>query len=285
MTTRYQLRLRIVLAAFVAACAALAGLSAAFAGSGSQVVVRHGEPLQIAVALDQSTSIGATFTPSIRNAIQLAVQLHPAVRSFRIQLNEGYDAPCGAAADVVALNAAAAIQVVSNQQNVAVIGHMCSYPFGAIADPCPSPPPTGTALAIYESSELATINGSTTSACLPIDGPTVFNATAVPDPAFNAWYAQVQTLPADRLWRLLYRLEFGAAPGDFADLYFDATNLLLARLAQVSTVVHGNLVVDRAALARAVRQTTNLPGVTCTVSLDPTTGYRIADPAALARCA
>lgn len=283
MTTHHQLRLSLVLAAVVAS-AAWVSVPGASAGAGSQVVVQHGQPVQIAVALDRSTPIGATFTPSIRNAIQMALQLHPAVHGFRIQLNDGYDAPCGAAADVVALNAAAATQVVSNEQNVAVIGHMCSFPFGAIADPCPSPPPTGTALAIYESNELATINGSTTGPCLPAEGPTVFNTTAVPDPAFNAWYAQVQTLPADRLWRLIYRLEFGAAPGEFADLYFDATNLLLTRLAQVSSVVHGNLVVDRVALARAVRQTTNFPGVTCTVSLDPTTGYRIADPAALARC-
>jgi ABC-type branched-subunit amino acid transport system substrate-binding protein len=47
----------------------------------------------------------------------------------------------------------------------------------------------------------------------------------------------------------------------------------------------GDLVINRAALAQAVRNTTNYQGVTCTIALDPTTGLRINDPAALARCA
>jgi hypothetical protein len=274
------------LAAVVAALTAFAGLTAAAAaGPGSQIVVPGGRPVQIAVALDRSTSIGQIYTPSIRNAIRLALQLRPSIHGFRVQLNDAYDAPCGGAADVVAQNAAAATQVVGNPQTVAVIGHMCSYPFGAAADPCPSPTTTGTALSIYESAGIATINGSTTSPCLPTDGPTVFNATAVPGPAFTAWYAEVQSLPLDRLWRLLYQFEFGAPPGDFADLYFDATNLLLARLTNVSAVLHGNLVINRANLAAALRRTTDFPGVTCAVSLDPATGYRTDDPAELAQCA
>jgi hypothetical protein len=275
----------LALAVIIATFTAIVGLATAAAGTSGSVVVPHGHPIQIAVALDRSTSIGQIYTPSIRNAIRLAVQLHRSVHGFRIQLNDGYDAPCGGAADVVARNAAAATLVVGNQQNVAVIGHMCSYPFGSTAGPCPIPTPAGTALSIYDSNGITTINGSTTSLCLAAGGPTVFNATAVPDPAFSAWYAQVQTLPSDRLWRLIYQFEFGAAPGNFADLYFDATNLLLNRLARVSTIVGGNLVVDRAELAAAVRRTTNFPGVTCAVSLDPATGYRIDDSAELARCA
>jgi hypothetical protein len=38
-------------------------------------------------------------------------------------------------------------------------------------------------------------------------------------------------------------------------------------------------------LAQAVRNTTKYQGVTCTITLDRTTGYRANDPAALARCA
>jgi len=52
----------------------------------------------------------------------------------------------------------------------------------------------------------------------------------------------------------------------------------------VSKIVNGYLVIDQAALANAVRKTTNYQGVTCTVALDTVTGNRIDDPAALARC-
>ena len=81
----------------------------------------------------------------------------------------------------------------------------------------------------------------------------MFNATTVPDPGSDVWYAQVSALPVDRLWQFLYRIEFGTAPTPFADLYFDAANLLLARIAQTARVVGGSLVIDRAALAQAVR--------------------------------
>jgi len=49
--------------------------------------------------------------------------------------------------------------------------------------------------------------------------------------------------------------------------------------------MNGNLVINRAALASAVRKTTKFQGVTCTITLDPLTGNRVNDAAALARCA
>jgi hypothetical protein len=61
--------------------------------------------------------------------------------------------------------------------------------------------------------------------------------------------------------------------------------LLLDRLQQVSKIKDGNLVIDRKELAKAVRKTTDFPGVTCTVTLHPATGNRVDDPAALAGCA
>jgi ABC-type branched-subunit amino acid transport system substrate-binding protein len=249
-----------------------------------QVVVRRGEPVQLAAVLDTSTGAGAAYTQSIHNAIEMAVQLSPAIRGFRIELNDDFDGPCGDGPGVVGQNADAASSVVANAQNVAVIGHMCSYGFGAAtSDGCPSAAPT-TALSIYESHGVVTVNGSTTNPCLPSVGPTVFNATAVPGAEFDAWYATVKSLPSDQLWAQLYQLEFGTAPTDFADLYFDATRVLLARIQKVSRIAGGKLVINRAALASAVRNTAGFPGVTCTVTLD-SGGYRVNDPAALARCA
>lgn len=276
---------RIVL--FTALVATLVAPGGSAADAGGKVVVSRGQPVQIAVVLDKSDVLGALFEKGIRNAVEMAVQSRPTIRGFPIQLNDGFDAPC-VTDDAVAQNAEAAAAVVANPQNVAVVGHMCSYAFAAALPPdqggCPAPTP-GTALSIYENAGIVTINGSTTNPCLPSVGPTVFNTTAVPDPGFGEWYSEVTALPSDLLWQTAYQSEFGAAPTEFADLYFDATTLLLLRLQEASRIVDGDLVIDRAALAQAVRNTSRFNGVTCTVTLDPATGFRIDDPAALARCA
>jgi ABC-type branched-subunit amino acid transport system substrate-binding protein len=119
----------------------------------------------------------------------------------------------------------------------------------------------------------------------------VFNRTAVAsdeigDPG-DIWLAQVAALPSVLAWDQEYESEFGEAPflEPLSVLYFDAASLLLKRLQQVSRIVDGNLVIDRAELARAVRNTTKYQGVTCKITLDASTGNRNNDQAALARCA
>jgi hypothetical protein len=182
-------------------------------------------------------------------------------------INES-DPSCGdAGANVAAANA-----IVSNLQNAAVVGHICSSGFAP-------------ALPIYQNAHVVTISGSATDPSLAGLGPNVFNRTAVADPNFDAWYAQVKALPSDLAFQQDYQSKFGAAPQDYTDLTFDATSLLLSDLTKVSTIVHGNLVIDRTALANAVRNTTNYQGVTCTVTLDPSTGNRVNDPALLTHCA
>jgi ABC-type branched-subunit amino acid transport system substrate-binding protein len=265
--------LRYSLAGLVLA-ASLAAPAAAAAGT---VVVSRGQHVEIAVALDRSTEIGAPITPGIANAIRMATQLVPSIRGFRVQLDP-YDAPCGGD-EAVGPDASVASSVVANPQIVAVIGHECSYAFsgGAVLgdDGFCLTPATPNALAIYEAAGIPTVNGSTTSPCLPADGPTVFNRTAVDDTGFDVWYAAVQALPSDRLWSAIYAFEFGTPPTEYADLYFDATVLLLARLDQVSRVSGGRLVIDRAALAQAIRHTTGFPGVSGSITLDPATGNRM----------
>jgi hypothetical protein len=247
----------------------------------ARVVVPGGRPLQIAVVLDHTLSLA----PAIRNAVQMAVDASPLVAGFRVQL-EDVDAPCGSGSDAAAANTAAAQSVVGDEQTVAVVGHACSSAFGALPMGQTGCPSAGSgALSVYESRGIVAINGSATSPCLPGLGPTVFDRTAVADPDFDAWYAAVQTLASDLRWQAAYRLRFGSAPTAFADLYYDATRLLLRRLGQVARLDGGNLVVDRAALAAAVRHTRAFPGVTCTVTIDPATGNRVNDPRQLARCA
>jgi ABC-type branched-subunit amino acid transport system substrate-binding protein len=246
------------------------------AAAADNVVVSHGQHVEIAVVLDRGTGDGAPLTPTIVNAIQMATQLFHPIRGFRVQLDP-YDAPCGDD-EAVAPNVSVAQAVVANPQTVAVIGHECSYAFsgGAELDEngvCLTPA-SPNALAIYDAAGIPTINGSTTSQCLPADGPTVFNRTAASDPGFDTWYAAVKALPSDKLWTALYTLEFGAPPGDYADLYFDATTLLLTRIFEVSRVNAGSLVIDRGALAQAIRHTTGFSGVTGSITLDPATGNR-----------
>jgi ABC-type branched-subunit amino acid transport system substrate-binding protein len=230
----------------------------------STVVVPPGQPVQIAFV---GSSDFPAFTDAFRNAIQMAIEQHPMIRGHSIQINES-DPACFSG-DYAAANVAAATTVVSNPQNTAVIGHVCSLGFAP-------------ALPIYEAADVVTISGSATNDSLPSLGPDVFNRTAVADPNFDSWYALVTALPSDLSFQQDYQSEFGAPPQEFTDLYFDAASLLLSRLQQVSRIVNGNLAISRAALASAVRNTTNFQGVSCTIALDPLTGNRVDD---LAGCA
>lgn len=269
-----MLRMKLAATALIAVAGVLVSATSAGAHSAgrsasatSAVVVPRGQPVQIAF-------VGSTdfpdFTNAFRNAIQMAIQRHPLIRGYPIQINE-FDPVCFSG-DYTAANVAAATAAVSNPQNTAVIGHVCSLGFAP-------------ALPIYEAADVVTISGSATNSSLPSLAPDVFNRTAVADPDFGAWYSLVTALPTDLAFQQDYQSEFAAPPQPFSDLYFDAASLLLKDLQRVSRVVHGNLMINRASLASAVRTTTNYRGVTCTISLDPSTGNRINDPASLARCA
>ncbi|HEU0335331.1 MAG TPA: hypothetical protein VFR43_02190 [Gaiellaceae bacterium] len=249
-------------------CAALVATAVASPASSTagRVVVPRGQPVQIAfTAVTTEGELLAGFTASFRKAIRMAIALHPTIRGFPVKVN-AVETSCSGD------NAAAATAIVANEQNTAVIGHLCSDGFVS-------------ALPIYEAAGIVTVSGSATRDGLPALGPSVFNRVHVRDgDGGEAWYELVRTSPRNVLWRQLYLFAWGSQPEPFADLYFDAARLLLARLEQTSAVVGGNLVVDRAALARAVRNTSGFFGVTCAVDLDPATGNRVNDPESLARC-
>jgi ABC-type branched-subunit amino acid transport system substrate-binding protein len=256
----------LLIAMALAATAQTAG--AARVSGSSDVVVPAGQPVQIAFTADTVADPGiAAFSIAFRNAIGMAVALHPRIHGFRIRINTTETSCSGD-------NTASASSIVANTQNVAVLGDLCSPGFGS-------------ALPIYDAAGIVTISGSASADTLPgTPGFSVFNRTIVTDGSgFPAWYAAIKALPSDQEWTYIYEVLFGSPPTDFADLYFDAANLLLTRLQQVSHVVGGQLVINRAALAYAVRHTRGFPGVTCTITLDPATGNRVNDPAALARCA
>lgn len=243
------------------------------AAAGGQVIVSRGQPVQIAVVLPHSGPLSALGT-SARNAVQIALEKHSRIRGFDVKLND-FDGPCGPGA--VAANAAAASAVVANLENVAVIGHFCSPGFAA-------------ALQTYESAGVVTLSGSANNPTLPSFGPNVFNSLIfAPDSDFQLWYSTVVTLPGDVFWQERYQEEFGSAPGPFADLYYDAMSVMLDQIAAAASLDQGNLVIDRAALAQAVRTLADSPaggfkGVTCSITLG-SDGFRVNDPVALAKCA
>src|SRR5262249_9760676 len=177
-----------------------------------------------------------------------------AIRGFPIQINI-VNMPCGdSAADLTA-----ATRIAGNAQNGGVIGPFCST-----AD--------AVALPLFDAARLVTISGSTTSPFLPSLGPHVFNSVSVSDSCcpyadlFGPWYSIVASLPGDLAWRQAYSLEFATTPMAFADLYYDAASLLIRNLQDTSSIDNsGNLVINRAELAQAVRDTTKYQGVTCTI--------------------
>jgi ABC-type branched-subunit amino acid transport system substrate-binding protein len=267
---------RLLFAVAVAAALAVPTAALANASQATQVVVPRGQPVQFAFTADTTQPqfpVFAEFTASAENAIQMAIEQHPTIRGFPIQVND-VETLCGDGAD----NTTSATTIVSNTQNTAVLGNLCTS--GMVS-----------ALPIYEAAGVVTISGSASGSVLPPLGPTVFNRTIVvsdaPGDAGDIWLSQIVSLPSVLEWDQEFEAEFGVAPflSPLPALYFDAASLLLRRLQTVSRIVNGNLVIDRAALANAVRNTANFQGVTCTLTLDPLTGNRVNDPAALARCA
>ena len=253
--------------------AGAAALAASDVSASGQVLVAKGAAVHVAAVLPM-TGGNADLGSGALNAVRLAIALHPRIKGFPIQL-QVLDGPCGPDGGQ---NVAAANQIVADPRNVAVIGHFCSNHMIEV-------------LPIYESAGVVTVSGSTTNPALPSYGPNVFNSVAVPDGCcpyvdnFDPWYATVAVLPVDQIWRQIYLFVYRSPAPDFADLYFDATRLLIAKVSAAATLdENGNLIVDRTSLAQKMRSTSNFPAVTCAVSLGPD-GFRINDSESLARCA
>jgi ABC-type branched-subunit amino acid transport system substrate-binding protein len=270
-------RVALILVAALAVVAGAAGkarpshLRAVKKAAAGIVVVAPGQKVEIAFTAVPAAPFDY-YQARIRRAVDMAIAMHPTIRGFPIQINS-FDTLCGDGVD----NSGAAHAIVANTQNVAVIGHFCSG--GEMS-----------ALPIYQAAGIVTISGSASSSALPALGPTVFNRTIVVSDAVgdegDVWLGKVSALPSVGLWDT-YASSFPPATSTspFDVLYFDATSLLLDRLQHVSAVVGRSLVVDRHALALAVRSTRSYPGVSCTITLDPATGNRVDDAQSLAGCA
>jgi ABC-type branched-subunit amino acid transport system substrate-binding protein len=76
----------------------------------------------------------------------MAIERHPMIRGFAIQVNSVESRCLGGD------NTASATAIVSNSQNTAVLGNLCSAGFAS-------------ALPIYEAAGVVTISGSASASC------------------------------------------------------------------------------------------------------------------------
>jgi alpha-glucoside transport system substrate-binding protein len=230
----------------------------------SAVTVPPGNPVEIAAVM----ALGFGFTPDNIAAVQMAIDAYGPIKGFAVQHND-HDGGCslGTGADV------ADTIVNTDTQTVGVIGPTCSSSASGAAP-------------VLEAGGVVMVSHAATGPDLPTFGSTVFNRLIVEDPATDDWFGKVSRLPSVRQWKAEFEALQGHPPEVFSDLAYDATFLLLTRIDEVSTVDGGgNLVIDRAALAAAVRGTgsarlvkrplAGLAGVTGDISLDGATGNRV----------
>lgn len=212
----------------------------------SAVTVPSGEPIEIAIVTDE----GWNSIQYITATVQMAMDDYGAIKGWSLKHND-YDGGCDLTSGENAANA-----VVSNPQNVGVIGSDCSSS-------------TAGALEVLEPAGVVLISHSSTAGNLPELGPTFFNRVVVSDTTFPEWSVKISRLPSVRAWEANFESTFGHPPGEFSKYAYDATMLLLTHIDAVSTVDGGgNLVIDRAALAAAVRGTSGFTGVSDEITLE-----------------
>ena len=77
----------------------------------------------------------------------------------------------------------------------------------------------------------------------------------------------VRSFASVQAWEADFQAQYGRQPEEFAKYFYDATTLLLTRIEQVSKLNGGNLEIDWATLATAVRETLDFSGVTGQIAL------------------
>ena len=211
------------------------------------VIVPAGQPVQLALAtwLDVSVPYEDYYA-----SFDLAAADHGPIKGFNLQRNvfdAGCDQPSGQNAGD---------QIVANTQNLGVIGPFCSSSTFGMGP-------------VLESAGVVMISYSNTSPLLDDYGWTVFNRVVVTDPEYVDWNEYITHLSSVTLWNDEFYFAYGRQPTEFAKYVYDSTLLLLNRLDEVSTLDgSGNLLVDRAALAAAVRDTFSYMGVTGRIFLE-----------------
>jgi ABC-type branched-subunit amino acid transport system substrate-binding protein len=220
----------------------------AYAASPQDIVtVPAGDPIQIALVTFLNANIPYQ---DYYDAFDMAVGDYGMIKGFSIQRND-FDAGCDQEAGEIA-----GYQVITNTQNLGVVGPLCSSSTLGMAP-------------VLESAGVVMISYSNTNPDLGNNGWTVFNRTVVVDPEYQYWNELISDLPNVIAWSNAFNVIYGRPPSEFTKYVYDATSLLLTRINEVSTLdVDNNLLVDRAALASAVRNTSAFEGITSLITLE-----------------
>lgn len=208
------------------------------------VIITPGNPIEIAVAM----YYGFPTVQDSFDAVTMALADYGDIKGFAIQDNH-YDAGCDTPSGENAAN-----DIVANAQNAGVIGPLCSSS-------------TMGAGPIFEANGIVMISASNTGSSVPGSGPNIFNRVVLEDPYFADWDLKIGSLSSVQSWQADFLALYGRQPDEFAKYTYDATTLLLKRIEQVSQLNGGNLEIDRAKLATAVRDTFDFAGVTGQIAL------------------
>jgi phosphonate transport system substrate-binding protein len=203
----------------------------------TDVVVQPGETINLAAAVNLTGPVTFIGEDAIR-ALQMAIEDHGPVEGFDVQFTE-FDSACDFAS-----GEQAALQVIQEPSIVGVIGHVCS---SSVKGGAP----------IYEEAGLVMLSGSATMHTVPAYGPTIFNRTVFSDFDHDSayWLDELRGQQSVQAWNYDFKARFGVEPRDFAILYYDAARLLLERIEETAVLQGGELLINRAALAAAVRDT------------------------------
>ncbi len=227
------------------------------AESRRQIVVPPDEPIRLAFVGALSGDV-AEIGEVQKNGFLLALEDLPTVKGFPIDVAIVANGGCtdeGVAKEV-------AEHVTSDLGIAGVIGHTCSASCAAGIDE-------------YEAANLVMISPSCGAPDLSEHGYQIFNRVIFRDDQGGAERTEevANTAPFDMFSRR-YQGRYGQPLEDIdggvlAAYAYDATVVLIRSIKQVAEVDEtGNLIIDRQALARAVRATADYDGVTGTISFD-----------------
>jgi hypothetical protein len=190
--------------------------------------------------------------------VQMAIDNFGAIKGFSLQRND-FLTLCDPASGANAAN-----DIVANPQNIGVVGPIYSAS-------------TMGAAPVFETAGLVMISFANSNPTLPSYAPNVFNRVMINDPGSDGWAVAINNLASAVAWRTDFQSLYGRAPDWAAVFAYDATKIMLEHIDGVSEIDgSGNLVINRAKLATAVRTTVNFPGKTGSVSFQ-TNGDRV-DP-------
>lgn len=220
------------------------------------LLVPSGQPLRIALIAPASGQHAELGTAQLL-ALQVAAGDYGPIDGFAVQV-VSFDDGCGEQG-----GAAAAEQVVADGGFILVIGPGCS-------DSAQS------GLPILEAAGIPLVVASATEPLLDRLAPAMFNRVVLDEDqaaaaAIDA--SSVEDLDAVQELYSRYEFEYGSLPTaayrPFLAYTYDALTLALAALDSVAILGEdGSLIVDRAALATAIRRTVEHEGVTGAITID-----------------